>query len=509
MTSTAAVELVAACGFETLAPGVGEHSFTRALIDELRFDAFVRPFTVAELYQKILARLKYWSPKYSIYGDSSERRITLIHIQLSASESRRSIKLEPFKAQEAEIYSHPNTLTKELNSKSPSGASLVEKDCDIAMSELLPFSVPKFKSHQVLISIALEDSQLDVEAWKKWIFRLPSKVKHGRFEGVYESDSALLLLSLPAAIWTFLPNNPAFSFIGFVRYRNWLETYPIHSEEQNSFQENKETGNTLPLLTSAFGKPENLDSPSNHLLNSTRTIPMAGKISSGFPTEISVRSKLLGEKKFVDKVTSSLDGQSSNQSEHTKQQQDSQWLTFYKKNLPHDIYLFSGTPETSTKEQIERHESIGSRGYSEIAVKEKISEINLRPDDLHDAILDGNESKVLNLINSHVNINAQIENPIEHRFVKHFKGATALHIAARHGHAKIIKLLLERGADPCLKDSKGHTALGFSARHGYEVSMMLLLDKCTDVNKYNVGDSLLHSAAMTCGEMGVKLLLEE
>ena len=29
-------ELLAACGFETWAPGVGEHSFTRSLIDELK-----------------------------------------------------------------------------------------------------------------------------------------------------------------------------------------------------------------------------------------------------------------------------------------------------------------------------------------------------------------------------------------------------------------------------------------------------------------------------------------
>ena len=30
-------ELVAACGFETVAPGVGQHSFTRSLIEELGF----------------------------------------------------------------------------------------------------------------------------------------------------------------------------------------------------------------------------------------------------------------------------------------------------------------------------------------------------------------------------------------------------------------------------------------------------------------------------------------
>lgn len=30
-------EVIAACGFEVFAPGVGEHSFTRSLIDELKY----------------------------------------------------------------------------------------------------------------------------------------------------------------------------------------------------------------------------------------------------------------------------------------------------------------------------------------------------------------------------------------------------------------------------------------------------------------------------------------
>ena len=57
-------EIIAACGFETWAPGVGEHSFTKSLIDELRqqSERFERPMTASYLHQRVLERLKSWSP---------------------------------------------------------------------------------------------------------------------------------------------------------------------------------------------------------------------------------------------------------------------------------------------------------------------------------------------------------------------------------------------------------------------------------------------------------------
>ena len=49
-------EVIAACGFESMAPGVGQHSFTRSLIDELKFLSRGVPFSAALLHNKILSR---------------------------------------------------------------------------------------------------------------------------------------------------------------------------------------------------------------------------------------------------------------------------------------------------------------------------------------------------------------------------------------------------------------------------------------------------------------------
>jgi len=49
-------EVIAACGFETMAPGVGQHSFTRSLIDELKYLSHGTSFSVAVLHNKVLSR---------------------------------------------------------------------------------------------------------------------------------------------------------------------------------------------------------------------------------------------------------------------------------------------------------------------------------------------------------------------------------------------------------------------------------------------------------------------
>ena len=52
-------EVIAACGFEAPAPGVGHHSFTSNLTDELRYLGLSKTsFTTAFLHNKVLARLK-------------------------------------------------------------------------------------------------------------------------------------------------------------------------------------------------------------------------------------------------------------------------------------------------------------------------------------------------------------------------------------------------------------------------------------------------------------------
>ena len=55
-SSSGITEVIAACSFETWAPGVGQHSFTRSLIDELKYLSKGVPFSPALLLNKVLSR---------------------------------------------------------------------------------------------------------------------------------------------------------------------------------------------------------------------------------------------------------------------------------------------------------------------------------------------------------------------------------------------------------------------------------------------------------------------
>ena len=62
-------------------------------------------------------------------------------------------------------------------------------------------------------------------------------------------------------------------------------------------------------------------------------------------------------------------------------------------------------------------------------------------------------------------------------------GVTALWAASKEGHAKVVKLLLEKGADVNVKDTTNdETALWIASKEGHEEVVKLLLAAKADVN---------------------------
>jgi ankyrin repeat protein len=60
---------------------------------------------------------------------------------------------------------------------------------------------------------------------------------------------------------------------------------------------------------------------------------------------------------------------------------------------------------------------------------------------------------------------------------------TCLHLAVSWGgHAELIPVLLEHGANPNLKNSAGQTPLHAACEHGYKENAKLLLDKGADTS---------------------------
>jgi hypothetical protein len=66
-----------------------------------------------------------------------------------------------------------------------------------------------------------EDDGKRIRTWCNWLKAIPDGVQNVTIEGIYKSCSALILLTLPIALWDLLPNNAAYSFIGFVKPKNW------------------------------------------------------------------------------------------------------------------------------------------------------------------------------------------------------------------------------------------------------------------------------------------------
>ena len=86
---------------------------------------------------------------------------------------------------------------------------------------------------------------------------------------------------------------------------------------------------------------------------------------------------------------------------------------------------------------------------------------------------------------------------------------TALTYAAENGHESVVRFLLERGADPHLKDYQGKTAFIYAAKNGHEGVLRLLLERGVDIN---LRDLHFQTALMYAAENGhesvVRFLLE-
>jgi hypothetical protein len=77
---------------------------------------------------------------------------------------------------------------------------------------------------QILLTIRLEKTELDIQVWRDWLRNLPAEGQDIKIDGIYRSFSTLLLLRMPVTIWNLLPENPAYSFVGFVTSENMVST---------------------------------------------------------------------------------------------------------------------------------------------------------------------------------------------------------------------------------------------------------------------------------------------
>jgi hypothetical protein len=239
-------EVIAACGFETQAPAVGPHSFTNALIGELEECFSGPPISVAELHGRVISSLKKWKPSLlrdgngHVWTDENGRaryechkRRTPVHCFLTNESPYRSIMLTPLILK----LPHPTVAgidrPHSQSSTIPSGETLHSPESSEYNSSTLATTVSDISkpdhSLQVLLAIRLEDDYFidddeddgkKLRTWCDWLKNIPEGAENITIQGVYKSCSALVILSLPIALWDLIPNEAAYSFIGFVNSNN-------------------------------------------------------------------------------------------------------------------------------------------------------------------------------------------------------------------------------------------------------------------------------------------------
>lgn len=170
-------EFLAACAKESKAIGSGSYTFTRRLIKHLE-DLKSKPFSITELQSRLTT--------------DKDLRHSPIHAIMT--EPHKSIIITPL-------------VSKMVSDPGPS----VE-----------PTSLHELP--RALIAVYLNDtSKFVVEEWTSWLAtNVPNGIGVVKLEGVFQSESALVLFSVPAFVWSQLPENPAYLFVGLVKSTNLL-----------------------------------------------------------------------------------------------------------------------------------------------------------------------------------------------------------------------------------------------------------------------------------------------
>ncbi|KAE9371524.1 hypothetical protein N431DRAFT_304521, partial [Stipitochalara longipes BDJ] len=235
-------EVIAACGYETTAPEVDEHSFTRALIEILTVASKQDPFSVGWLHSRVLSKLKCWSPGVKPlsgggYAYERQPRRTPIYSLLSETRPRRSIVLGPLPSPantqgSRELMSIESTTSSSMVNGS-GGSSKRSGECpgeveslkQVEHFEELEYSrraqcPEKAECAQILLAIRVDETPFNKEDWVEWMRNVPVNGRDIHVEGRWDSFSTLMLLRMPIEVWNLFPENPAYSFVGFVTSEN-------------------------------------------------------------------------------------------------------------------------------------------------------------------------------------------------------------------------------------------------------------------------------------------------
>ncbi|KFY76045.1 hypothetical protein V499_04130 [Pseudogymnoascus sp. VKM F-103] len=232
-------EAIAACGFHETAPGVGEDSFTNALVNELGILSYsTTPISIGELYRRLVQRLRSdtLNVTFDRNGDirlgldgkpifEGDRRRTPIYYPISNEQKRRKIMLAPLPSKVSGSTSPVTSIEIASETSFQAGSSKDDEEVNKCSNST---NVSNSQNTQlypmVLLSIRVDSENLETQTWREWIRDIPTEATNITIQGIYRSCSTLLLLTMPIETWTLLPDNAAYSFLGFVTSSNLAPT---------------------------------------------------------------------------------------------------------------------------------------------------------------------------------------------------------------------------------------------------------------------------------------------
>ncbi|TGO80177.1 hypothetical protein BELL_0013g00280 [Botrytis elliptica] len=210
-------ELIAACGFNDVANGVGRHSFTYVLTTELRLLSAYPKFTAAVLYNRILCRLQNWMP------EGRELQKAPLHVVLTQNQALPSsiqLSVNPRPKPEPMSFRSPS---QSLGSPSPASFESNERTDSDQDSNLLPVSSLLSTDEQfprILLSVRLKEDlapELSADLFAEWLRMMPVIANSVTVEAGFSSFSTLILVSMPTPTWVCLGRDPAFNLVGIIK----------------------------------------------------------------------------------------------------------------------------------------------------------------------------------------------------------------------------------------------------------------------------------------------------
>lgn len=285
-------ELIAACGFNASANPVGPDSFTRALITELRLLSDASLFSVGTLYNRILCRVANWMPH------GRELQKPPLHVVLTQNKQLpQSIHLSPlclpFSGHSSPAISSSNHRSSPQGLPEP---DLSERDplsnstCSNQSSHSEPFrqnsshSPPSLPSSdrghypRIALTIRLKEtlsaSELSEDLFADWLRMMPVLAEHVKVEAGFASFSTLLVISVPVAIWCYIPDHIAIAVIGLITSTDLVSetSASLDQTPSNTWKISSEAGSKQPAMQQLSGVVS-----SNH--PNTYLLAPAGKLS--------------------------------------------------------------------------------------------------------------------------------------------------------------------------------------------------------------------------------------